>query len=468
MIVEEYILKPHIFYISIYLLTVIPLIIYIIVLQKKVKIFDKKRSIIATQEELRKIFSFDEKEKVVRVKKTGRETAKRFDLVTVLFSDIQGFTKIAEELNPESLIDELDVFFYHFDSVVDKYNIEKIKTIGDAYMCAGGIPNENHTNPVEVVIAAIEIQQFMKEMKHKKGEMWDLRIGIHTGSVIAGVVGHKKITYDIWGDTVNTASRMESSSTPGRINISGHTYDFVKDYFICEYRGKMPVKYKGNIDMYYVNGIRPELKIKMKGLNTDLFTLKLQILRIYDLEKYILQQFERYSNPDLTYHNIKNTIDLYTHADLFARSENVTEADAIIILTTALLLNTGYLVSYENHLAESQRLTRNILPKFNYLPEQIEEVCSLMVKLSENKAPVSAKEGILLDAIYSYVGRADFEDIMKEMYKEEKLFNDVKLESWRVRQLQILDQFNYNTKAGATLREVTADKQIEKLKKMKL
>ena len=172
----------------------------------------------------------------------GKATKIKYNFVTVLFSDIQGFTQIAEEMNPEVLIDELDKFFFHFDSVVEKYRIEKIKTIGDAYMCAGGIPEKNRTNPVEVIMAALEMQQYMNKLKESSllqgMKYWDIRIGIHTGTVIAGVVGHKKLSYDIWGDTVNTASRMESSGEAGKINISGTTYEFVKDFFICEHGGK--------------------------------------------------------------------------------------------------------------------------------------------------------------------------------------------------------------------------------------
>jgi class 3 adenylate cyclase len=193
----------------------------------------------------------------------GKATKTKYNFVTVLFSDIQGFTQIAEEMNPEVLIDELDKFFFHFDSVVEKYGIEKIKTIGDAYMCAGGIPEKNRTNPVEVILAGLEMQQYMNKLKESSllqgMKYWDIRIGIHTGTVIAGVVGHKKLSYDIWGDTVNTASRMESSGEAGKINISGTTYEFVRDFFICEHRGKMPVKYKGELDMYFVRGIIPEL-----------------------------------------------------------------------------------------------------------------------------------------------------------------------------------------------------------------
>jgi len=131
------------------------------------------------------------KETADELKKKGKASSQKYEMVTVLFSDIQGFTKIAEQMNPEALIDQLDNFYFHFDSVVEKYNIEKIKTIGDAYMCAGGIPEKNKTNPVEVVLAALEVQDYMRELKKKNAEIWDVRIGIHTGPVIAGVIGHK-------------------------------------------------------------------------------------------------------------------------------------------------------------------------------------------------------------------------------------------------------------------------------------
>ena len=222
----------------------------------------------------------------------GKATKIKYNFVTVLFSDIQGFTKIAEEMNPEVLIDELDKFFFYFDSVVEKYGIEKIKTIGDAYMCAGGIPEKNRTNPVEVILAALEMKAYMNKLKETSElegmKYWDIRIGIHTGTVVAGVVGQKKLSYDIWGDTVNTASRMESSGEAGKINISGTTYEFVKDFFTCEYRGKMPVKYKGELEMYFVNGIIPELCDENGGPNRK-FIVKMQMIKLQDIEEMIIK-----------------------------------------------------------------------------------------------------------------------------------------------------------------------------------
>jgi class 3 adenylate cyclase len=200
------------------------------------------------------------------LKERGSATPKHYDTVTVLFTDFKGFTRIAEQLTPRELVAELDFCFHAFDKIIDKHNIEKIKTIGDAYMCAGGIPVANTSNPVDVVKAGLEIKEFMEKLKRQKtarGEdSWELRIGIHTGPVIAGVVGKNKFAYDIWGDAVNLASRMESSGIPGKVNISGSTYELVKDHFTCVYRGKIEAKNKGEVDMYIVDGVNEDFRVK--------------------------------------------------------------------------------------------------------------------------------------------------------------------------------------------------------------
>lgn len=192
------------------------------------------------------------------LKEKGSATPRHYEMVTVLFTDFKGFTTIAEKLTPQELVAELDNCFLEFDRIIDRYNLEKIKTIGDAYMCAGGIPVANHSNPLDTVQAAMEIRNYMENLKAERearGEaFWELRLGIHTGPVIAGVVGKNKFAYDIWGDAVNTASRMESSGIPGKVNISGETYQLIKDRFNCTYRGKVNAKNKGEIDMYIVEG----------------------------------------------------------------------------------------------------------------------------------------------------------------------------------------------------------------------
>jgi len=190
------------------------------------------------------------------LKATGSAEAKSFDEVTVMFTDFKNFTQASEKMNAKELVSEINYIFSEFDKIISKHNIEKIKTIGDSYMCAGGLPVANKTNATDVVNAALEIQLFMNQLKAEREKenkhSFEIRIGIHTGPVVAGIVGIKKFAYDIWGDTVNIASRMESSGEADQVNISGATYELVKDKFRCTHRGKIQAKNKGEIDMYFV------------------------------------------------------------------------------------------------------------------------------------------------------------------------------------------------------------------------
>lgn len=202
------------------------------------------------------------------LKDKGASTPQHYKQVSVIFTDFKGFTKLAEKLTPEEVIAELNYCFTAFDNICEKYNIEKIKTIGDAYMAAGGIPVANDTNPIDAIKAGLEMQEFMAKWKAEKEAqglpVWELRLGIHTGELVAGVVGKNKFAYDIWGDTVNLAARMESSGEPGMVNVSGDTYQLVKNHFETEYRGKIKAKNKGEVDMYFVKG-----KTKGHGLHVQ-------------------------------------------------------------------------------------------------------------------------------------------------------------------------------------------------------
>ena len=194
------------------------------------------------------------------LKTHGRAAPKNYKSATVFFSDFVGFSTLSKRYSPSELIEELELFFGGFDKIIAKYGIEKIKTIGDAYMCASGIPKEHEDHAKRMILASIEMLEFAaevnKEQVMRNREPWHLRIGIHSGPVVAGVIGSNKFIYDVWGDTVNLASRLETASQPDRINISQDTLNLVKADFRCSFRGEIEVKNMGTVRMFFVENAR--------------------------------------------------------------------------------------------------------------------------------------------------------------------------------------------------------------------
>jgi guanylate cyclase len=189
------------------------------------------------------------------LKQNGLTEAKDYENVTILFTDFKDFTRISEQLSAQELVHDIDYCFKAFDQICDRYGIEKIKTIGDAYMAAGGIPIPSRKAVSDCILAALDMAQFILQSNQDQSSPFQMRVGIHTGPVVAGIVGVKKFQYDLWGDTVNTASRMESNGAVGKVNISQTTYELVKDdpRFAFQYRGKVEAKGKGEVDMYYIS-----------------------------------------------------------------------------------------------------------------------------------------------------------------------------------------------------------------------
>jgi PAS domain S-box-containing protein len=236
---------------------------------QKVEIQEQKRLIEDEQEKSERLLLNILPFEVARqLKSKGKAGTRYYRHVTVMFTDFKDFSKNTRELEPIDLVSILDDYFAKFDEITGTHYLEKIKTIGDAYMCAGGLPLRNKSNPVDAVLAGLEIQDYIMKIKNDARPgipNWDLRIGIHTGPVVAGVVGRKKFAYDIWGETVNTASRMEQMGEIGEVNVSEGTYEYIKDYFECTFRGKIEAKNVGEMEMYYVKRIKPEYSADTKG-----------------------------------------------------------------------------------------------------------------------------------------------------------------------------------------------------------
>jgi class 3 adenylate cyclase len=192
---------------------------------------------------------------IVRRLKSGESLiAERYESVTVLFADLVGFTPLTAELKPAEIVELLMETFSHFDSLIGKYGVEKIRTIGDNYMVASGLPTPRPDHAQALAGMALDMRDYIQSRPPYRNHRVDFRIGLNSGPVIAGVIGHRKYQYDLWGDTVNTASRMESGGTPGKIQITGTTHSLIRDEFTCEPRGKIPVKGMGELETWYLLG----------------------------------------------------------------------------------------------------------------------------------------------------------------------------------------------------------------------
>jgi len=401
-----------------------------------------------------------------------KEKSLKFNMATVLFSDIHGFSKLVEGMDSSAVMDELDEILYEFDAITDRFKIEKIKTIGDTYMCAGGIPLKNITNPIDVVMAAMEMRNFLGNYEAKKREkdnnIWELKIGIHTGPVTASITGKKKVNYDIKGDTVNTASRVEAVSENGMILISVMTYELVKEFFNCEYFGKLPVKYTGDLQMYKVIGLKPEFSVESAGIMpNDAFRIKFGLIQFTDIQEIILDKLERELPDYLFYHNVKHTVDVVTEVELIGWGEGCTDEEILLLKTAGLFHDVGHTVAYDNHEYHGTIIAKEMLPKFNYSPEQIERICAIIMSTKLPPKPTNLLEDIICDSDLDYLGRSDFIPVSNTLFEELKAQNKMgSLNDWNKIQVKFISGHQYFTKTARSLREVNKQLQIERIQSL--
>jgi class 3 adenylate cyclase len=401
-----------------------------------------------------------------------REKPLKFNMATILFADIHSSSDGIEKMDPATIMDELDEIFFEFGAIADRLKIEKIKTIGDTFMCAGGIPVKNITNPIDVVTAALEMNNFLEKFeKQKRGNdirIWNLKTGIHTGSVTASISGKKKVSYDIKGDTVNNASRIEGFSSDGSILISVMTYELVKEFFDCEYAGKLPVRYKGDLQLYKVKGLKPEFSAGGEGKEPNgLFKTKFGLIQFTDIQEIILDKLERELPAFLFYHNVKHTVDVVTEVELIGWAEGCTDEEILILKTAALFHDAGHTVSYDNHEMYGAGMAGELLPQYNYTPGQIEQICSLIMSTKLPPQPSNLLEEIICDSDLDYLGRSDFIPVSNTLFEELKAQNKMKeLNEWNKLQVKFISGHQYFTNTARSLREVNKQLQIERIQSL--
>ena len=412
-------------------------------------------------------------EEVVReLKVNGKVEVNAFKVVSVMFTDVVGFTKISQKIKPGRLVRRLDVLFRKFDEIIQNNDLEKIKTIGDAYMCAGGIPIENSTNPMNACIAAIQIQDYMSKLKfdaianHK--DYWEIRLGINTGPVTAGIIGDLKMAYDVWGSTVNEAQQMEKLGEPGEVTITGNTFNFIEPYFECEFLGKVTTKGNVDVDMYKVKQIKSELSRNGKGIVPNKkFGEIVQLhhfssIKYYKTEHFVLDYLKKGLSKKLLYHSVNHSVDVVQAVERIALLEGVTDEGLFLLKTAAILHDAGFVKQYENNESIGAEMAAEWLPKYGYTEQHIKTIVELIHVTAIPHKPINKLQEIICDADLDYLGRDDFDEISDRLRRElrsmKKIDSDRK---WDEIQVKFLKSHQFFTKTSINSRR---KKKMENLK----
>ncbi len=446
-----------------------------IIEEEKHKVEEQKRLLQIEKDKSEKLLRNIIPESTAEELKTkGRASARAYKTVSVLFTDFVGFTKSAERMKPTELVNKLDIYFRKFDEIIVRNNLEKIKTIGDAYMCAGGVPVRNNTNPIDAVLAALQIQDYMLRLRNDAiangTEYWELRLGINTGEVTAGVIGSERLAYDIWGATVNQAQRMEMMGEPGRVTISGATFKLIEPYFECTFRGKVQSKSKGMIDMFTVERIKPELSVNGEGLlPNDRFQQIVNLhlyssINYYKAERHIMKVLERGLSSKLHYHSIAHTKDVVRAVERYALLEGVTDEGLFLLKSAATYHDAGFVESYEMNEPIGARMAEEILPKYGYSEQHIEQIKELIFVTQIPHKPKNHLEQIICDADLDYLGRDDFHEIADKLRRELKEHGKIDSDrKWDEMQVSFLRMHVYFTPTAIASRQEKKNKNLQEV-----
>ncbi len=411
-------------------------------------------------------YSYEEIEE--RLKMPSKKRIKRFKMVSVLHATIKGFEHISNQPHAQELIDKLDELYLTFDDIAKKYGVLKVKTIGDTFLFAGGILEENRTNPIDVVNTALEMQAATNKClaNGDKSPFWKISIGIHTGPVSGEPTGKKSAPYTLTGESVNIASRMGMTCKAGQINISVMTYELIKEFFAVDENGKMPAKYKGFLDMFSVKGILPKLSEDVLGIIPNRrFNTKYSLIQFMDIQEELLDILEQKLPDTLYYHNIKHTIDVVTEVELIGWAEGLQEEEILLLKLAALFHDSGHTIDYKDHELHGTKIAKDILSNYNYPKDQIETVCRLIMSTQFPPAPKDILEQVICDSDLDYLGRSDFIPVSNSLFQELKERNMIgSFDEWNQLQLNFIRKHQYFTETALQLREVNKQSQIERLK----
>lgn len=392
----------------------------------------------------------------------GKFSPKRVEHGVVLFTDFVDFSSKSKDTQPLQLIRKLEKYFTRFDEIVGKYNLEKIKTIGDAYMALSGVTEAEPMPATRACLAALEMREFLRTERDVAialgKDFWEIRIGLHMGPLVAGIIGSAKFSFDVWGDTVNIASRAESATQRGKITVTSTIADEVASYFDLRPRGQKEIhKRGGTIEMFYLERLKTEhcLYGDGKSANSALReSCGLPSMDFEHLRSEIINRLKSLLPEKIRYHDIPHTLNVEKAAIRYAQLEGIANEDLFLLRTAVLFHDAGFVRQYFANEDFGIRMAGSILPSFGYTIEQIDIISNIINATKSAVEPITPLEKIMCDADHDYLGRPDYHSIAnklrKEMEEYDRSFSD---EEWYRFQLDFLENHHrYYTETARNIR----------------
>lgn len=406
---------------------------------------------------------------------SGKYSPKRVQNGIVLFTDFVDFSSKAKNISPLGLIKRLERYFTKFDSIVKKYNLEKIKTIGDAYMALAGV-TENQPRPaIRACLAALEIRNFMRTERDvaiaMRRDFWEIRIGLHMGPLVAGIIGSSKYSFDVWGDTVNIAARAEQVTKSGHITITSNIYDGIGSYFDADPRGKIDIhKRGGTIEMFYLKKIKDQHSMDGEGLFSSVKLRQTCGLPSVDFDQMRLRILTRLRSllpENVFYHDVSHTLNVEKAAIRYAKLEGIVKEDLLLLRTAVLYHDAGHIHSTLDNEDFAMNMVEYMLPEFGYSEDQIVIVKGIIEATKSSIEPRTILEEIMCDADHDYLGRPDYYAIANKLRREMVNFGEIHSDrEWIQLQLNFLEEkHHYYTDTAQNIRNIGKKARIRELHK---
>ncbi|MCO5259997.1 MAG: response regulator [Crocinitomicaceae bacterium] len=407
----------------------------------------------------------------------GKFSPKRIENGVVLFTDFVDFSMMSTKLEPIQLLRQLEKYFTAFDEIINRYRLEKIKTIGDAYMALGGV-TENKANPaIRACLAALEIQQYIEseaELSKAFGQdYWQIRIGIHMGPLVAGIIGKTKFNFDVWGDSVNIASRAERASKPGCITITDSVYDAIGPYFNATKRGEVDIQKRGGkVMMYFLDGLKEEYMLNKQSrvAGRELReACDLTSIDFYNMRYDIINKLKALLPEALMYHDVQHSLNVEKAAMRYGKLEGISHNEMLLLRTAVLYHDAGFILKYNDNEDFAIELAEGTLPTFGYNKDEIAIIRGMINATKSSVEPVTLLEKILCDADHDYLGRVDYRVISSRLRGELEVMTETFMneKEWVEYQLNYLvNKHCYYTETAKNIRNNGKNARIQELKNL--